>query len=307
MIFFEKCDVLINGTGILAESASLSVDTPFASVDVLGTHFSQGYVNLGNLQNSVELSYFLETTKEPNRLILNQIKENRLVVPTTTLTIGGLSGSFYLDTYRVQVVEHQPVMVTVSYVGFVPISGSLTNSTNQTLYTTGFHTGIANYYSTTATLKYINPTDPSNIYSVLLDSTNFESCSYNFKNNLQPIYAIGSLYPIDIKQMAAEETVEIIHDNWVHASALGTSPATALNISIPDVVVNGTKLPEIAIRFGVASTSHVFRFAGDDYLTSRFGDNLPNLIISSGVVRSNRLIAIVNDSIKVNTTIVRYY
>ena len=306
MIFFEKCDVSINGTGILAETASISSNAQQTPVTVLGFRSPQGFTTAGNFQNSVELNYFFEVYKEPSYKILNQTKNNLLNPPPVTIVIGGISGTYYLENYRVQVSEHQPVMVTASFVGFSMLSGSLTDSPDRSIYTTGFHTGIANYYSSFVSLKYVSPYDVSSVFYYLYEPSSFSSCSYAFKNSIQPIYTIGSFYPIEVKQMSAEETIEIIHDNFSKLTPIGLTPLSGLGMPPTYEFKNGTSVPEVVLRLNTANTYLISNLLIWEF-ASFAGLDLPYFTISSGVVQSTRLEASAGNVMRTNTMISRFY
>ena len=64
MIFFDQCDVIVNGTGILATQATLSTANSLAPIKIIGHRGILTQAPQRDLTSNLQLSYFLETDKD---------------------------------------------------------------------------------------------------------------------------------------------------------------------------------------------------------------------------------------------------
>lgn len=200
MLFFDQTDVTVNGTGILAQSASLDIASniqPFRAVGKRGV-INQGPT--GPKQNSAQTSYLIEVDNEPNYGIVNYLKNfssTSQEVEPLTLNFGGVSGLFYLQSYSLQAQPNSPIQASVSYVGFNQTSGQVKEKSGSVTYNASSGSGIAYGFS-----AYLTTTGT---YSVPGDF----SFSYDFSATYIPVYKMGSTEPLAVKLVGGAESMSV--------------------------------------------------------------------------------------------------
>jgi len=288
MISFENCEVRVNGTGILATSASLSSDTRVMPIRALGFMRPYSYSYEGVAQSSLSLSYFMEPAKEPFFSYLNFIKNLNSSDQDYQfeISIGQVTGRYYLSSYQINAVEHEPIQVNASLISFHPTSGILTAKSNSTNHNITNSSGIAHYYSTALCVS--KPYVGNALEYRALPTINLINCSYSFSANWIPVTIVGESEAVEVKYGGAEEIVEVTHDVYSGFNTVDFSPETALNL---------TPVPG---------------FEGSDYEIVFFPisgvlDRNPSVFISKGIVRSSVLNNDVGQYSKSKTVISRYY
>ena len=199
MIFFDQIDVTVNGTGILAENASVSVQADLVPAYVIGRRGIVDQAPSQGINNSVSLSYFLEVDNEPNYGIVDQIRNFSSTteeLQPTTINIGGISGVFYLQSYQLNVAPNTPAKATAEKAGNVNY-----NASNGSGIGFGFASVGGNH-----TLK---------------EAFDF---NYSFQANYIPVFALGSQEPISVKLMGASEDMSISKTGFYDPSFTGTNP-----------------------------------------------------------------------------------
>ena len=73
MIYFNDVEVTVNGTGILANSASISSRNQIQPVRVLGRKGIAFQAPAGPIQSDFSISYLPETNNEPNYNIVKAL------------------------------------------------------------------------------------------------------------------------------------------------------------------------------------------------------------------------------------------
>lgn len=212
MIFFDQIDVTVNGTGILAENASVSVQADLVPAYVIGRRGIVDQAPSQGINNSVSLSYFLEVDNEPNYGIVDQIRNFSSTteeLQPTTINIGGISGVFYLRSYQLKVAPNTPAKVTASYVGYNQVSGNVAEKAGTVNYNASNGSGIGFGFASVGgnhTLK---------------EAFDF---NYSFQANYIPVFALGSQEPISVKLMGASEDMSISKTGFYDPSFTGTNP-----------------------------------------------------------------------------------
>tara|TARA_R110000822_G_scaffold67572_7_gene164496 strand:+ start:3286 stop:4119 length:834 start_codon:yes stop_codon:yes gene_type:complete len=219
MLFFDQTDVTVNGTGILAQSASLDIASnvqPFKSVGKRGI-INQGPV--GPKQNSAQASYLIELDNEPNYQTVDYLRNFNSTtqeVDPLTLNFGGVSGLFYLQSYSLQAQPNSPIQASVSYVGFNQTSGQVKEKSGTVSYNASSGSGIAFGFS-----AYLTTTGT---YSVPGDF----AFSYDFSAAYTPIYRLGSTEPLVVKLMGGSETMSVIRTGIYDPSFSGVKASDVL-------------------------------------------------------------------------------
>src|SRR5437868_1527142 len=99
MLHFRNAKVAINGTGIMADTASLDLSNNLTPILAVG---KRGMINLtpnGELTANISFSYPLEPGNEPIKGIVNYIKNNVDTAGNQAFVVelAGITGSYYLD------------------------------------------------------------------------------------------------------------------------------------------------------------------------------------------------------------------
>src|SRR3990167_6777018 len=213
MVFFDKCDVAVNGTGIMADSASLSSENVLTPIYVVGYKGIKDNSPGGNIKNTFQINYFIEPNRSPNFSIINDIKTftNDNTWTPQTVEIGTITGfSSYLQSFNLKVPLNQPAKASVSYVSFNPTSGVLQDSIGSIGYDETSELNLLHGWSTFITSS-------GNYTSIKI--FDFE---YGITVNWSPIYTLGRFYPNQVELMGGAERLTIVTDNFYEANFYGT-------------------------------------------------------------------------------------
>ena len=231
MIYFNDVEVTVNGTGILANSASISSRNQIQPVRVLGRKGIAFQAPAGPIQSDFNISYMPETDNEPNYNIVKALQayggtggnqfQNRGVI----VEIAGVSGYCYLNGYNLSVSPNAPAEASVSFVAYKKVTGSLRrkgdyphaavtyNAQNSDRLAHGWTT----YFTTEA------ETRTNQIYDF----------GYDFSINWQTAHALKETAPYSVRFMSAEETITITRDItsdmvWSDVTPYSGTPATGV-------------------------------------------------------------------------------
>lgn len=217
MVYFDNCDVIVNGSGLLADSASLNIDNSLIPIYVLG---KKGIVNQspnGPLRSTFQFSYIPEVSNEPNyncTQIINQLL-NDIYYSGVSLEIGGIIGTnCYLQSYSLKATPNNLIKVAASYISFTPTFGQIKNKTSGIIYdlTNTLGHGWTTYVLSTGDFLSV-PT---------------YEFAYDFKANWEPIYTIGNPYPIQVKLLEGEEKITIVRDTSYNIDFSGNNACNQL-------------------------------------------------------------------------------
>ena len=217
MIFFDQCDVIVNGTGILATQATLSTANSLAPIKIIGHRGILTQAPQRDLTSNLQLSYFLETDNEPNYHIVQDIKDfflkDEIYLPKQ-IVIGGISGEYYLNAYSMRAVPNEIITATASFLNFGGVSGAFNEKKSTIVY---------------------NKSNGDNIgaFVLITDTGNFAvnkslSFDYQFTCNWKPINVIGQRREIDVKLISAEETISVERDIFNNVSFSGNQASSTL-------------------------------------------------------------------------------
>lgn len=268
-VYFNNIDVKIQGSGILAESASISSKNSTQPVFTVGKIGQRGNAPFGPLTCSYNFSYFPELDNEPNRFISNTIKDmTNDLYSGVDIEVGGFSGSnCYLTRYNLEADANDPVRATANFISFGPISGAAANKlTTAPFYNRNNYLahGWSVYITDTGDFLTPNPT------------YNF---SYSFDCNWNPVYIMGQTKPCNIRLMSATENVAFTRDVLTHILHSGvnlssyletTGDCRMLNIEFAYDSSPNTLLPSIRIPVsGFSITTSEIQAQTDDFLRIR--------------------------------------
>ena len=204
-ILFDQVNISVSGISFMTKSASIN-----SSTDLSASRSLNGYPIVKNTYNTMVISkfdmeYYLETNNNPNQYLIDSIKSmaNPMSQSPVIIKGGGISGSFYLQSYSLDVAPNSLVTANASFISFYPLSGQLiAESATENLL---LSSGLAHSWS--ATLSE--------------DSDPFYSFSYFFDADIKPIYIIGKKEPKQVNIGSASETIKITRNDFVTLDVTG--------------------------------------------------------------------------------------
>jgi hypothetical protein len=210
MIFFNDVEVTVNGTGILANSASISSQNQIAPVRVLGIKGIAFQAPSGPIQSEFSISYTPETDNEPNYNIVKALQAyggtggNQFQNKAVIVEVAGISGYCYLNSYSLSVKPNTPAEASVGFTAYKKVTGSLrrkgdyphTAVTYNAQNSDRLAHGWTTYFTTEA------ETRTNQIYDF----------SYEFSINWQTSHALKETAPYSVRLMSAAETINITRD-----------------------------------------------------------------------------------------------
>lgn len=217
MISFENCDVIINGSGILAQSASIDSSNSLIPVYTVGR---KGIINQspnGPITNKFSFSYIPEISNEPsyNQAIFLKNMLNDLLYSGIRLNIGGIEGdNCYLENYSLKVSTNNITQANAGYVNYIPLNGGLSLQQSQIVYNSMGTLGHG--WST----FILSTGDFSILPSYELD--------YSLSLKWEPIYTIGQKYPVQVKLLEGEEKITIMRDVFYSVDFSGNDACNQL-------------------------------------------------------------------------------
>lgn len=211
MIFFDKSIIKINNSGIMANSASINSTANVESIYGVGKKNIFSQTKIGPLKNSFKINYLMEINNEPNKGIVDLVKN--LITGNSysgiNIEIGGITGyNCFLTSYNFSIQPNNLISIASNYDSFIPTSGILEEK--QELF--NFNTGnLAHAWS-----AFIN--DTGNYLDIKPLSFN-----YNFQIVWQPIYKIGENYPVEYHLMSANEKFTFERDVFYNIKDSGNN------------------------------------------------------------------------------------
>jgi hypothetical protein len=304
MISFEKCDVTVNGTGIMADSASISSSNPIEKIGILGQRGAYTNSFEGAFQSDIRISYFLEPNNEPIYSLVNQIKQfNAITFPAIPIIIGGITGQGYLKTYNINVATNDIVKASAEFICFAPTSGTLVESNGSITYNEDNAEGLAHYFSSAVISKYDNLSRTNQVWE---ESINLNNLSYSFSTNWAPMTYVGMRYPKYVKLLEAQESIEISHEYLKNLEMTKQDPISFVTSNTynsrnlnKSMNIGKNSIVDLGVMLYPYSEAII-----DNTVKSQ---NVPFISIKNGLVKSNSIDSQSSSVLKVSTNIVRFY
>jgi hypothetical protein len=240
MLNWNKVAVRINNTGIMAQSASLSNQSNLTPIFGLGYKGGLDESVNGPQVSEVSIAYIPKAQSDPFWGVLGDYKTANNISPVV-LTIGGISGSFYMTNYSISFQPNTLVSASASFRSFNAISGEfqeLEDNTNENIDFTGFFNG----YTTNVgynTFEF-QPFDPESDEPFVgsppqLEIPNLYNLSYNTEFELNPIYPIGFKEPSEVQINGGNENFSFVMEEFRNQGFSGAYFKDLLNFSSSDI------------------------------------------------------------------------
>ena len=212
MVFFNNCDIRVNGTGVMAQNASITSQSPVIGMRTLGrnrAHVTAG----GTYQNLLRFTYVINLDQDPCFASVTDLKntKNFTGLSPETIEVAGITGSYYLQDYSIAVKPNEVAVASVSYVGYELVTGTIRNkSSNYNFIQSGF-SGLAHSWTSKIT------SDDGDLEVPIYDF------SYDLKVGLNPIYVLGKKFPTQVQLLTTEEEMLVVRDEYQALTWYGTS------------------------------------------------------------------------------------
>jgi hypothetical protein len=217
MIFFNNCDVVVNGTGVMADAVSLSTSNAIVAVRGMGNNLAVTSTPDGQYANNIRMTYYVEVEKDPVyanvsdylSLVHNTTNPNYEDIAPNTIGVAGITGVYYLDSYSLKVSANNVIRAQASYVGFTPPTGIIKKREFKHSYADSF-SGLAHAWTTNLIAEESTIVEP--VYDF----------SYDFRSVVNPVYSLGDKYPKQVMLLTAEETITVVKEtNMINVSGRG--------------------------------------------------------------------------------------
>lgn len=203
MLEARNCNIRINNTGIMAQNVTLNSSNSVVPVQSVGKRGFDRYVPNGPVTHTLSIDYVLKTEREPNYQIYSSLKNlsDSSSHSPALISIGGISGNFYLNSYSVSSSPNNISKAQASYVNFdLSLSGNLNDNIDNSVEYVGETTGFANGWTTFLYENAELSQDP--VYDF----------GYNFQAEWEPTYLIGSKTASQVDLMNYRESISLIRE-----------------------------------------------------------------------------------------------
>jgi hypothetical protein len=276
MLYFDNVDVILNNTGIMAESASVEQTNSLTPIFSIGRKGISAQAPSGPHKTTFQVNYYLELDNEPSYEVISTIKNliNETTLSGIQIEIAGVTGyNCFLDSYSFKAVANELIKASVSFSSYVPLSGKFNKKRSDVVYNKS--NSIAHGWST-----YVVSTGT-------YESLPTYELAYNFIAAWEPIYVIGKKTPLEVKLLSANEKVSITKDKYAEVTFSGKSPFN--DIIQSDLVDQEVDLMNLAFlcRTGYASgifqlndpcQSLLFNLSGAKVVASQFNANIDDFV-----------------------------
>jgi len=270
-ITYSNIQVKVSSTGILAQSASVETTNGLAPAQPLGFRGIIDQPPSGPLTSTFTFDYLLKTDQDPNYLIASGLRSYISESPVA-VSIGGVAGAAYLNSYSVTLEPNQLAKASASYTCFTPLNGNLQNKLLNLDYTGVNPSGFGHSWSTFVTSESEYTANRTIRFS------------YQLSAKWTPVYQIGAANPVSVMFNGGQETFSLVKDTYVKTTFSG--------VNVSDYLTGQT-----STNFDIRSIDVVCGNAG----------NSINIDMSNSKVISSSLSIQNKDVARTNTILTRYF
>jgi len=162
----NNVDLILNGTGYYASSASVSTSVTITPVKKIGSILSDEYSANGAIDGSLKLSYYLTGSDPIKQLTVDD-------APVSGNFCGLYFNSGYLNDYSVSFGSNQPVLVSASFSFYGKMSGTFSKRS-----------------SSLGDIAVLNVSDFRFSETGVIDGEKILSLDYKYSSSVQPYYSI---------------------------------------------------------------------------------------------------------------------
>lgn len=252
VLMFDQLAVKVNGSGILAESASISSKNTLDGAYSIGNKGICNQIPKGGIENNFSLSYYINLSGEPCFSEISNIKSITGLYGGINIEVGGITGfNCLLSNYQLQVSDNQLVKAQADFISYKALSGQFTARPAG---------DVVNVISGMLSIGWTTIVISGSGY---IGSPVYEF-GYSFSPSWQPLFVLGKAEPLQVDFMSADEkltfirdTNTIIHFSGFHVTGNQYFPGSAGNPNITlyryDYVSNtGATSPSLLISMSGA-------------------------------------------------------
>lgn len=175
---FKNSTILLNNTGVLANTVDVAETATAEPAYSIGDKYSTSYSAENGIGGSLRFSYYLT-----GRDFLKEFTTNE-----TNVISGYFGGLFfksgYLTSYSLNATPNNPPVINAEVSFFDQLKGSFSPT-----YTKADEQNFLSFSDATFT----------NIYGQVIATTSqINSLTYNFTSNVEPVYTVGDITPINV-------------------------------------------------------------------------------------------------------------
>lgn len=226
MVFFNDCNVVINGDGILAQDASISSNNTLTDAKFLGQKNASHKITSGPITNKVSISYVPNFEADPVLDFLELYREDTTLFNPFVVSVAGISGSFYLQSCSLKLASNNNLQSNLNFTSFNALSGDITALTPT------ISTSIA-------TKEHLN-----NSWTTIFQqdgaetSNNVFEFSYNSEFDFKPNYILGKMEPVSVSFFGSKEDISLNLDLYKNIDISGQLAENYLeDINVVDLKV----------------------------------------------------------------------
>lgn len=213
---YDQIEVLINGSGVLAESAVLNTNNALEGIYCLGNKTIVNQNHNGPLKSTLNLNYLLEVNNEKSFSYISYLRTgfSNFSYDALTISVAGVTGTYNLDSYSINAAPNEPIMAKATYSSYYELTGNIQTKTSSTNYNLTNSSGVGHAYSLIL-FFILDSSSPAN--------TPTYDFSYDFRANWQPIYTLGQKYPNQIALNGCSENINITKDYYTNLGLSGVT------------------------------------------------------------------------------------
>lgn len=221
-IYFSNVLTHVNGSGLLAESASIEISPSFTPTNSLGFNGIIDQPPAGPVRTTISFSYTCVPESEPNYVNSSGLRTYLGDCPSVIHCAGITAYPSYLERYSLRVESNSLIKASASYVCFIPLVGSLRNKLINLTYPGLTNSGVAHSWSS-----------PQSSDPIL-------SLNYDFSQKWDAIYSIGAANPVSVINYGGQSTLSVTKDTFVQPTFSGIDASDFM--SPPSIQVNSLNI-----------------------------------------------------------------
>ncbi len=226
-ISFKDLEITLNGVHLLTDSAIISQDSNPSPGNLIGYNKPITYPNAG-LKTSLLISYITENN-DPSFVAASAMKLSQTSVSPIPIFMGGLTGNFYLESFKLSCLPNEPVKTLANYLCFTQLPQStlgvlltqggdyfaLNSTGDQLILGLGAFGGFETQSSQALTgYNLLNGSGIIHYWSCnAVSDTNTGSLlqfAYNLRAGIEPTYIIGSNEPSQVNLLSLQEEFDLM-------------------------------------------------------------------------------------------------
>lgn len=286
MLNFDNCIVLVNGTGIICENASINSTNELLPVYSIGRQGVSDTVPNGPINTSFNLSYYPDLKKEVIFSQLNTIKTITAdnLYSGISIIVGGITGKHcYLQNFTINAQPNDTLTANATFISYFQPVGDLLKLRKITGSFQNFGHGWTTFVGGSGNINTF-PTYELN---------------YNFGAEWQPTYILGRVTPIQTNLLSATERLDLLIDKYYNIEFSGDSVCNKLLSGNNCSGINFSGLGMLCSSSMTGSGYH-----GSLALQNNNGIFIP---ISGFIINSTIVQGQTNDVIRVRTSMIKAF